>query len=80
MAVLSCVSTGTYKPEGVTPTRALNRTSDAVRVQLAVNVDFIFFFVKRKWNVNSLLYGVSMKSIQGLVKVGFVVLSFQLEL
>ena len=31
--------------------------------------------MKRKWNVNSLLYGVSMKSIQGSVRVGFVVLS-----
>lgn len=31
--------------------------------------------MKRKWNVHLLLYGVSMKSIQGLVRVGFVVLS-----
>ena len=43
IAVLGCVSTGTYEPEGVTPTRAFDRTSGAVRGQLAVNIDFIIY-------------------------------------
>ena len=53
--MLGCVSTGTYEPEGVTPTRAFDRTSGAVRVQLAVNIDFIlcihfilFFFCEKE--------------------------------
>lgn len=89
--MLGCVSTGTYEPEGVTPTRAFDRTSGAVRVQLAVNIDFIlyihfilFFFVKRKFREKEveckLIIVRSIHEVYPRLSQGWFCCSFQFKL